>query len=47
MAMIVDADVLVRGETGAFDFQRAGSPLNDTFEIAARSMFLISIPRAF
>jgi len=36
MAIIVDADVIIRGEKGAFDFQSwLASRSNDTFEIAA------------
>jgi tRNA(fMet)-specific endonuclease VapC len=36
MAIIVDADVIIRGEKGKFDFQGwLASRPNDTFEIAA------------
>jgi tRNA(fMet)-specific endonuclease VapC len=36
MAIIVDADVIIRGEKGAFDFQGwLASRSDDTFEIAA------------
>src|SRR5271155_780609 len=36
MAIIVDADVIIRGEKGAFDFQGwLASRPNETFEIAA------------
>lgn len=36
MAIILDADVIIRGEKGAFDFQGwAASRANDRFEVAA------------
>jgi predicted nucleic acid-binding protein len=39
MAIIVDADVIIRGEEGAFDFQSwLASRPNDTFEISAATV---------
>jgi tRNA(fMet)-specific endonuclease VapC len=36
MAIILDADVIIRGERGAFDFERwVASRPNDQFEVAA------------